>query len=216
MTNASGGIQHPGYGQALTGDLDVRVKVSFPQWPVPDATKTMVASRWGNAAGLNSWYLFLQTNGQMRFKWSADGLNQAVTAPTSGIMTITPNTPVWLRATLTIATGTVAFYSSTDGTTWTSQGSTAGTATTLFDTPNQPYMLGSTGTSPGSYTGTIDNATFYGLEVRDGIGGLSVVPFYPDNYVAGTYLAASGVTYAGKPVLTIMNGSWPGAALAHG
>jgi hypothetical protein len=216
MLNAPGGLHHPGYGYVLAGDLDIRVKVSFPQWPIVDDTKNQIASRWGNAAGLNSWDLFVQTNGRFRLKWSSDGLNQAATAPSSLPITPTPNVPIWLRATLTLATGTVAFYTSTDGTSWTAQGSTAGAgATTLYDASTQHYMLGSTGTSPGTYTATIDDATFYGLEVRDGIGGPSVVPFCADTYVPGTFNAVNGVTYSGKPVLTISNGSWPGAALVH-
>lgn len=208
-TTAAAPLTHPGYGVAVGGNLDVRVKLSVPVWPAPSP---VFISRWGNAAGLNSWYFFCDAAGALYLKWSTDG-NATSIFSSSANVTIAANTPIWLRATLTVATGAVAFYTSTDGVTWTGAGGgTAGAgATSIFDPGTaQPYVVG------GYQINTGMAATFYEVNVIHGTAQLPIIPRYLDVYNAYKDQAGvSGVTLNGQPVLTLMNGSWPGSSIVH-
>lgn len=209
-TAATTPLLHPGYGVATGGNLDVRVKLSVPAWPVA-ASPTFV-SRWGSGAGLNSWYFFSDSAGAIYLKWSTDG-NATSIFSSSANVTIAANTPIWLRATLNVTSGAVAFYTSTDGATWTSAGGgTAGAgATSIFDPgTSQPYVLGGYSINNGMA------ATFYEVHVINGIAQLDTVPAFPDVWNAyRDQPGASGITLNGSPVLTLMNGSWPGSSIIN-
>jgi hypothetical protein len=216
INQGAGGVNqcsllHPGFGITLAGDLDIRVKVSFPAWPNPSATQSCIASRTNGAAGGNSWNLYTNTNGTVRFTWSADGSTNVAGGSQSSVLPIVANQPMWVRVTLTVATGVVAYYYSTDGTTWTAAGGFTVGATSVYNASAQPYQMGGYGTNGGRAA-----ATFWGLEVRDGISGPSVVPFYPDAWaVQASVTDVDMALFSGKPVLTVLNGSWPGAQISH-
>lgn len=98
------------------------------------------------------------------------------------------------------------FYTSTDGMAWTQLGAAvANSSAALFDAAT-PYELG--GRQGGTHGNT---AKIYIVDIRDGEDGAPVVPRLPALW-GGTSIAAPVV---GAPVLTLVNGSHPGADLAY-
>jgi hypothetical protein len=207
-TGASG-LRHSGDGTAVTGDIDVRVKVSVPAWPL--ASTSALAGRMSASAGNYSWAFLATSTGRLQLQWSADGTNLLGTGLTSQVLTVTPGTAVWLRAVLVVATGVVTFYQpSTDGVTWAVDRTQTLSATSINDPgANADYSVGGYGTNNSRMAGT-----FYECMVIPASTGQSVVPRYLDAWGAQNTVTDSQLTYAGKPVLTIMNGSWPAKSLS--
>jgi hypothetical protein len=212
FTATGSSVVHGGDGTAMNGDFDIRIKASFPAWPIASSANNTLVARWGGTAGQNSFFLYAGTDGRILFQWSADGLN-TVSVLNSSILTITPNTPIWLRVKVIVATGAVAFYTSTDGTNWTVTGAPAAVgAMTIFDPGSaRGYDVG--GHSGGAAGRIIAN--IYEVEIRKGDGGPSVVPRYIDCWHARNFAVGTEPVLSGKPVLTVVNGSWPGAAITH-
>ena len=185
----------------ITGDLDLRCRVSGDWTPAADST--LVAK--GNLLGQFSYLLALLTTGGLRMAWS--------TAGTLGSILITDSTAAvgaadgeirWVRATLDVDAGggnrAVRFYTSSDDThdhtavSWTQLGSTVTTAGTTS------VFSGSAGASVGiladgwaPFTGRI-----YAAAILSGIGGTVVAdPDFTDGnrFAAG---AGSGVDAAGR------------------
>jgi lysophospholipase L1-like esterase len=196
----------------MSGDMDLRIKISFPQWPIANANNGTILSRWGGTAGQNSWHIYVDTSGRVLFQWSADGLNSAGST-NSGTLSVTPNTPIWIRAKVTVASGIVAFYTSTEKNNWSAVGgkTTLG-AMTIFDPGYaRAYVVGGhSGGAGGRIIGSV-----YEVEIRKGDSGPSVVPRYIDGWHARNYIAGTEPVLSGKPVLTVVNGSWPGASINH-
>lgn len=66
----------------------------------------------GRHCWVNSFLLYAGTDERIYFRWSAHD-----NALNSSILTLTAGVPVCLRVKATVATGAVAFYTSTDSTT---------------------------------------------------------------------------------------------------
>lgn len=196
----------------MNGDFDIRIKASFPQWPIANAANNALIARWGGSAGLNSFLLYAGTDGRIYWQWSADG-NATVSALNSSVLTIAANTAIWLRVKVTIATGAVAFYTSTDGTNWTLSGAPAAVGAMTVFNPGAAR-----GYDVGGYSGGQNGriaANIYEVEIRKGDTSPSVVPRYIDCWHARNFVAGTEPVLSGKPVLTIVNGSWPGAAITQ-
>ena len=156
----------------ITGDLDVRVKLSMSTWN-QDATIALV-SKW-QTAGQKSWFFSYGWQGEVRVGTSVDG-----TATTKNIATTTlfvpswlntANAVGWLRVALDVDNGaggtTASFYESTNGTTWTLiRAVTSAGATSLF-TGTDPLIIGADGNNGTGGLG----AKIYAAEVRNGIDG---------------------------------------------
>lgn len=210
FVGANGTMLHYGDGTALTGDLDVRAKVSFPTWSSGPGGNMTLISRWGGA-GKNSFIFQMRSGGNLSLQWSNDGTaSPGLKSGTALGGIVTAGTPIWLRATMTLSTGAVAFYYSSDGTTWNAAGTVAGSgATTVFD-PGSQYSF-----QVGAYQGGSDvlTASVYEVEVRNGIAGRSVVPRYLDVWTG--FHSTTTTTFAGSPVLTLVNGAAPGMGIAY-
>jgi hypothetical protein len=89
----------------------------------------------------------------------------------------------WIRATYSTngVTGTVTFYSSTDGTTWTALGTPQTAASTALGISNAVVTVGSNAGVGNFYTGKVQRVLISGT-----IGGTAVVDFNPATYNAST------------------------------
>ena len=200
-------LHHVGNGTAITGDLDVRVKLSTADW-TPATTGTFAAKFGG--AGLRSWMFQLHSTGVLQLTRSSDGT--ATTTASSTVATgLADGATKWVRCVLDVDNGSggtdVKFYLSDDNVAWTQLGATVTTAgtTSLFNTTYE-YSLGS------RFSDSLA-ASFYEVEIRNGIHGLSVVPTKPDNWwQPGPFTVP--VVVSGSPVLTMINGSVAGQGQA--
>ena len=182
---------------SVTGDLDVRVKVSVPDWT--PAAGMGLASKNG-VAPQKSWLLYLSSAGLLQFYWSVDGtvLNTATSTVATGL---TDGTTHWIRATIDVDNGAagndVKFYTSEDYNPstgegmWTQLGATVTTAgvTSICDGTAQLEV--------GGYNGGIEpvRGQVYYFEMRNGIGGPVVAAFDPSRAAASgatTFTAATG------------------------
>jgi hypothetical protein len=156
-------------GLSITGDLDVRVDLSFPTWR-PGGTGMTVLSKWNTTGNQRSWTITLDGVGKPVLFWSNDGttvLSAGATVPVSYTATRQA-----IRATLDVNNGsagnTVTFYTAaTLAGTWTQLGDpviTAGT-TSVFDSTS-PVAVGDTTTGGGRAAIKV-----YGAAVLQGIGG---------------------------------------------
>lgn len=208
-----GAVDHYGNGTAITGNIDIRIKLQFPNWPTTNTG--VIASRW--TSGQKAWRLYINAGSggsgeQLTFEWSTNGsTSTAVNSSTLGAA-VTAGQSVWIRVTLTASSGAVSFYTSTGGVSWTAQGGSAGAgATSIYDPgTNWPYELfgDSGGANPCDA-----NTAVYEVEVRNGIDGVPVTPRYGDCWVGHDTNAT--FSYTGSPVLSIVNGSIPGAWIGY-
>jgi hypothetical protein len=182
---------------SLTGDIDVRVDVRLRSW----REQTSLIYKWGSS-GNYSWYLQLNAGGTLTLLWSANGSTilsststVALPLPTSGRKAI--------RATLDVDNGasgrTVTFYVSD---------SLTGSGTQLGD----PVVTAGTtsvydSTAALLVDASVDGATFYGAQVRNGIGGPAVAnPDFTDlDEGTITFSDTAGRTWTGYGNAEITN-----------
>lgn len=193
----------------IPDDIDVRVKVALDDW-TPAAQNTLIG-RFGGS-GSRAWRMYINTNGYLYLEWSADGTT-LVTKNSGVVVGAADGAVKWVRATLDVDNGAsgndVKFYTSDDGVTWTQLGSTVTTAgvTSIFEPPAQTWELGGHAVSSFVTAGKI-----YEAQIRDGIAGPIVNPVMPDHWQVRD---DTSYTWTGSPVLTIVNGSHPGANLGY-
>jgi hypothetical protein len=191
---------------SITGDLDVRVKASSPNWAAT-GVHTLVGKF--DTAGKRAWSLYI--DGTSLNLWhSADGtnlINQAVPLPA-----LTNGQAYWFRATLDVDNGasghTATFYYSTnEGASWTQIGTPQTTAgvTSLADVTADVTLGAAQGGANWRWTGAI-----YEAEIRDGINGAIVCPTIVDLWTKGPS-TFNGV-FSGAPILDI----WCAGASGYG
>ena len=193
---------------SITGDLDIRVDVSCTSWNT--GSEQVLAAKFAGS-GVRSFYFTLSTAGQLQLWWTADGTTLIGKQVASGWTVPTAGTRKYLRVVLDVNNGAsgndVKFYESTDtGATWSQIGTTVTTAgtTSIFDSTTE-LQIGARGGSVGAGANLFGK--IYHAEIRDGINGPLVAPAMPELW------SNQGVSQipVGSPVLTVVNGSHPGA-----
>jgi hypothetical protein len=204
-------------GTAVTTDLDVQVKIAPTTWtPTGDQT---IAAKWESTGNQRSFLFLLKTTGALGYNWSTAGSAGAGEQDSTATIPATANpgngNPLWVRVTHKLNNGSsgtdIKFYYSTDGTTWTQLGSTVtvGATTTLFG-GTAPYQIGAfTSGFSSPYDGVL-----YGIRVFGAIGGYqSLVPPLADDW--DWYSAETTISFAGAPVIHLLNGSQSGQNVAY-
>ena len=158
---------------SITGDLDVRVKLSLDNW----GSNVDFFSKWGTTDGNVSWDFYTNTDSKLHFAASVNGhFATLFTADSTAAYAISNGATKWVRATLKANNGAggadVKFYLSDDGNTWTQLGSTVtftGTKS-IFDStaPLAAFGIGGGASGPGK---------LYAAEVLNGINGTRVADF---------------------------------------
>lgn len=200
-------------GTAITGDLDVRVKVRPDSWD-NDALQ-IIASRYAAAGNQKSWYFGINLAGRLIYAWSEDGSTTIPKTSTANPAFVAGD-DAWLRVVHDVDNGAAGndliFYTSIDGDAWTQLGdtvTTAGVAARIAST--DAYQLGTLDSAGGSpYNGRI-----YWAEIRDGIDGVSMVPPMPDMWDQTSSEASNSVLYGGSPTILLINGSVSGQNVAY-
>lgn len=149
-------------GLNVAGDLEVQMDLRLDGFTTTDTAIPLV-SKWA-ASGQFSWFMELQTAGQVRFWRSTTGSNYASVDSTLPL----PLGRTALKVTYATATGTVTFYTAPNiGGSWTQLGSavTISGGGTIFASTAAVWI----GSTASSITGRA-----FALKVLSGIGGAAV------------------------------------------
>ena len=212
-TLALNGLTAPG-AHPTSGDLDVRVDLELPAW---SGTAVTPVARSGGT-GTHSWWINVTATGALSFVHSPDGTGALLTDTSTATLGFTANARRWVRAHFRANNGSgsreVKFYHSTNGIAWTQLGTTVTAAASTIYNPGPTagavggrIEFGGRGTVALSYK-------LYEVQIRDGAGGPTIAPCLPGLWQAHP-LATADSAVAGAPVLTIVNGSHPGATVAY-
>lgn len=149
---------------SVTGDIDIRAKLSMDDW-TPAATSYIVAK--GAATGIPSYGLAVAGDGRLRIRASSAGVGfDLIDAGSTNPLAISDGQVLWVRGTYSASTGQGIVYSSPDGITWTSLGTTTGTPGTIQNDANVLEVGSKTGGTANLLAGNV-----YYAEVRNGING---------------------------------------------
>ena len=163
-------------GNSVTGDIDIRAKVSLDDWTPASLTNLVGKIDSGTT---RSYWFEVTTGGILQLNWSADGSTPITTSSTVATG-FADGATKWVRTTLDVDNGAagrdVKFYTSDDGVSWLQLGSTvtvAGT-TSIFDSTSV-VTVGAR--YPGS--SVLLAGKVYEAQVRAGIDGPIVARFDP-------------------------------------
>lgn len=162
---------------SITGDLDLRIRVSPDRWIL--GTTQPLIYKWG-ANNLNlSYALAIRAAGTLNYFWTTDGASSTEASSVS-LIGGTDGQPMWLRVTHDVDNLTsgneVKFWTSNDGDSWTQLGSTVtNSGTTSIYDGTADLALGRNNNGPTQvWSGLIHYA-----EIRNGINGPVVALFDP-------------------------------------
>ncbi len=156
--------------------------------------------------------------GIIRLYWTTDGSTSTQKDAQSSAITLTEDTPVWIKATLDVDNGssgyTAAFYYSYDGVTYTAAGTTATAVaiTSIFDS-TADVTVGYRGSSASD----VIIGNIYDVEIRDGIDGKIVASLDMDQAFPSTVASikdVEGNTWVFNYDLSVGNGA-PGVLLLN-
>lgn len=190
--------------------LDLRVKMAADDWSSP-AANTVICGR-ENGAGQRSWWFQANSAGHLQMVVSSDG-TALVTIASTIPAPLVDGATAWVRCVYDPDDGAgnrvTKFYTSADGQTWTQLGATVTTAGVLvpFNPTNAPLSIGGRAGASG-LPGMI-----YEVWMLDGEDGPTMAPVLPSLWSWTT--SVPRMTLAGAPVVTLVNGSHPGASLTY-
>jgi lysophospholipase L1-like esterase len=220
----SGALRRP-HGTATTSDQDIVVNWTPPAagWkPGGAAANRTLLSRWTTTGSGRVWKLDVTETGVLRWWWSTDGAAESSVVSTAAVP-FNGTTEGWIKVTHDVNNGasghTVAFYTSTDGETWTALGTPVVTATAItLHSATTDYLVGAW-FNAGVPAGFSDG-TFHRVEVRPGTlvttNGTrpgSVVPHMVEDWDQAT--TAASVSLVGAPVITMRAGAASGQSITY-
>lgn len=173
---------------SLTGSIELTVKAALTDWTTA-SYKALIAK--DDAATQRS-YQFVtdqSSTGKLIFLYTTDGSTGRVATSTAAVPFADGSTG-WVKVTYNSGTGTVQFFTSSDGAIFTQLGTNVAlTAGAIFDS--------TTALTVGNLAslGEPQDGKIYYAEVRNGIGGPIIAAFDPGRAAAG---AGSLVAYTGE------------------
>lgn len=195
-------------GTPITGDMELSARITPTSW-ASGAEQVIVAQH--SSTTDRGWYLAIAADGQLSFSWSTDGTGLK-TAVVSGAWS-PPAGPVWVRVRFVANDGTgktvIKLFQSVDGVTWTQLGATItrGAVEPPFASVGG-FQLGERGPTTSYFLGKIHQ-----VHIRAGLdsNGPLVAPVLPEHWTPQQYCTGG----QGTPIVTVVNGSHPGADLAY-
>lgn len=159
---------------AINGSFEAIVHVALDDWTTAAGSVALMSKT--TSSSRRHWAFYVTTGGLLRLAINSNNANGSgsVNATASVDLTaLAAKTWRWLKVTCSYATptGTVAFYTSTDGTTYTQLGvsRSVALATSTSYTNNDPVLVGYDGLTGAYLTGKINRAIY-----KNGIGGTTV------------------------------------------
>lgn len=185
----------------ITGDLDLRVKLSMVDWGT-SAADQYIMMKYTNAVGNRSYGIWVRSN-TIRLGWTADGSTGNLAVSTANIP-FSNNSTGWIRATLDVNNGAsgrdITFYTSTDGTNWTQLGNVVTQAgTTSIFSGNAELVFGQF--AVGNNNNPL-NGTIYRAQVLNGIGGTTAFDANFETVAADSFAFTESSANAATVTLT--------------
>ncbi len=179
---------------SITGDIDIRAQLNPTSWQ----GSQVIATKDGTTSGTRGWQFALTTAGNLQFQWSTAGVGLDKVSAGNGSLPFAAGQVGWVRVTLAVATGVVAFYYSRDGVNWTAWGGSTVGAASIFNNSGVDYWLAQSSAGTSQYSGDISS-----IDIRSGIGGTTMLPSDPTTWtLVGTvsYYAATTAPPVGSRV----------------
>lgn len=186
----------------ISGDIDIRAKIAPVSWS--SGSQTIVGKDDGNTS--REYIFALLAGGTLRLNTSRNATTWD-TATSSIAVPFIDGSIGWVRAYRSASTGTVTFYTSTDGVVWSQLGTTVATTSgNLADYSQVPVRI-------GTYDGTAwpFNGKIYKVDVRNGFNDTSVLS---PNFAAQAVGTTSFTDEQGN-VWTINRSGTPSAAIIY-
>lgn len=210
---------------AISGDIDVAIKLSMDNWS--EAKARGLVSKLGNSAPNRSWAFMLDATNKPYFWWSANGTDLIVATSTLAL-SVANGSAIWVRATLDVDNGaggyTAKFYTSTNGFTWTQLGGdVTGTGVTGIYNNTVNLEIG----SRSAITASMWIGKIYHARLKNGIDGKIVASFdaslaFPSivttckDAEANVWTINGDVTVGhGSPGVLVLNGSCAGKGISY-
>jgi hypothetical protein len=187
----------------ITGDIDIRVQASLVSW-TPAAINVFCSRVLTGTTSADSYEFWISTSGVLQLLTVSGTTSTNVAS--SVAVGFAAGTTNWVRVTWQQSSGFVNFYTSSDGVTWTQNG-TANRAGTTSATNAGSRILRVGARTEGSFP---LNGTIYRTQIYNGINGTLAVDFNPTLYTSGaTYTAATGEvwTITGSNARIVPNGN---------
>lgn len=141
----------------ITGDLDLRVRVAPSVWS--SLTSGTVMAKTGTGQRSFIFEIENAASPKLNYYWTQNGSTN-ILVQSSASMTFTAGDIRWVRVTHATATGSVDFYTSSDGTTWTPLGTTQTTTIGARHAGTADLFFGSVA-GISSFSGDIYRAQIY-------------------------------------------------------
>ena len=216
LTNSNYTIMQPTEIPAITGGVDLRIKIAPDSWRSTN-NYGLLSQGTGSAPNLGFEFYLAGTGAgsDLFLTWSPDGTSTVTARSTAGVPDAGAGNPQWLRVVHVWDNGsnqnTAVFYTSLDGVTWTKLGNTVtNSGTTSYNTSTAATAYWGFG---NAYTGLVLNGKVFWAEIRNG-NNVILNPPQPDQWEFATG-SSSAPSYGGSPTIDILNGSEPGAGLAY-
>ena len=176
---------------SITGDIQIIAQVALANW-VP-ATPQDIISSWQPLGNQLSYRLFVDAAGKLNLQTSPDGVTVR-SSPSSVATGAGAGVALWIKATKSMKTGAVNYYtapaSSVMPTTWTPLGTQiASTVESIFGSTADLELGADSGGAAQLLIGKLYQAYVY-----NGIGGTQVVGFQGSDGQAGVGVLASTLT----------------------
>ena len=154
--------------------FDMQAHVRMTSWVTGGSVETNLFGCWDVTAAKRLWRFGVTTDGRLRASW-ATGASTSVTAVSGAVIGAPGNTDLWLRAAVNPTSGAVAFYTSADGSSWTSLGpqQTASGFAPVYTPVTSPFLvIGANASAPSGPSAEQFFGRFY--EARLYIAGVLV------------------------------------------
>lgn len=182
----------------VSGDFDIRAKLTLADWT--PASNMAIAAKW-NSGSTRSWRLMISSSG-IQFSYTRFG--STIISTTTRQTGLTDGTTGWVRIARVRSTGVTTYYASTDGSSWSSLGSSTADAGGGFYDTSGNLTIG----TQEEFTTTMFNGKIHYFEMRDGIDGTVVAKFDAEAVTpAGTRNPSSVVSSTGE-TWTINGSAW--------
>lgn len=177
-----------------TNKVDLRLRLTVTQWATGSAQMLIGEYDWGSPE--DRYFLYIDGTGLLVGNWiNAAGAQQSANASgtAAALGWADGDPPRWVRCVMDATLGTMDFYWSTDGSSWTAIGSSTGLTTTGFNVSLTPPILAIGQTS--AFGGLPLVGKIYNTVVIVGASTVINMDWTTAALGSGTWVATTGETW---------------------